>query len=108
MLPEDSPEFCSGCGVYGGWPASGEIDIMEAVNDMYTIYSTMHYGGPAGTMSSAWYNSWDNPLNQVCAGTRRPKCGTCSRPQIVLASAVRMMLCDHLHGVGRAWNSLVA
>ncbi len=27
MLPDDSPDSCSGCGVYGGWAASGEIDI---------------------------------------------------------------------------------
>ncbi|KAK9812422.1 hypothetical protein WJX73_009468 [Symbiochloris irregularis] len=64
MMAEESPQYCSGCGVYGSWPASGEIDIMEAVNDPYTIYSTIHYGGPAGTMSSAWYNSYNKPLTQ--------------------------------------------
>lgn len=70
MLPEESPERCSGCGVYGGWPASGEIDILEAVNDMYTMYGTIHYGGPASTMSSQWYNSWSNPLNVVRYGSQ--------------------------------------
>lgn len=65
MLPEESPELCSGCGVYGSWPTSGEIDIMEAVNDMYTIYGTTHFGGPPGTMNSGYYNSWDNPLDKV-------------------------------------------
>ncbi|MCE5185575.1 MAG: family 16 glycosylhydrolase [Planctomycetaceae bacterium] len=37
MMPQDS--------VYGGWAASGEIDIMEAVKEPYTVYGTIHYGG---------------------------------------------------------------
>ena len=40
MLPTDN--------VYGGWAASGEIDIMEAVNlgpNENRIYGTLHYGG---------------------------------------------------------------
>jgi len=48
MLPSDS--------VYGGWAASGEIDIMEAVNagaaGGNTVYGTLHYGG-----------SWPNNTN---------------------------------------------
>ncbi len=40
MLPTDW--------VYGGWAASGEIDIMELLGDNpQTIYGTLHYGGPA-------------------------------------------------------------
>ena len=31
--------------VYGGWAASGEIDIMEAVNKMDYIRGSLHYGG---------------------------------------------------------------
>ena len=46
MLPSDS--------AYGGWAASGEIDIMEAVNagaaGGNTVYGTLHYGG-------AWPNN---------------------------------------------------
>jgi len=38
MLPTNSP--------YGGWAASGEIDIMESVNIATTIYGTIHYGNP--------------------------------------------------------------
>ena len=39
MLPTD--------GVYGGWAASGEIDIMEYLgHDPDRIYGTLHYGGP--------------------------------------------------------------
>ena len=38
MLPSDA--------VYGGWAASGEIDIMESVNVATTVYGTIHYGGP--------------------------------------------------------------
>ncbi len=41
MLAQDSP--------YGGWAASGEIDIMEAVNlggtGGNTVFGTIHYGG---------------------------------------------------------------
>eukprot|EP00884_Botryococcus_braunii_P013667 jgi/Botrbrau1/22300/Bobra.0138s0052.2 len=38
MMPQDS--------VYGGWPASGEIDIMEAINTLDTCYGTAHWGSP--------------------------------------------------------------
>lgn len=37
MMPTDS--------VYGGWAASGEIDIMESINQATTAYGTLHYGG---------------------------------------------------------------
>lgn len=37
MLPTNSP--------YGGWAASGEIDIMESVNYADTIYGSLHFGG---------------------------------------------------------------
>lgn len=30
---------------YGGWAASGEIDIIESINIADTIYGTIHYGG---------------------------------------------------------------
>ena len=33
---------------YGGWAASGEIDIMEYLgNDPTEVFGTLHYGGPA-------------------------------------------------------------
>jgi beta-glucanase (GH16 family) len=39
MLPTDW--------VYGGWAASGEIDIMELVgHEPNKVYGTLHYGGP--------------------------------------------------------------
>lgn len=35
--------------VYGTWPASGEIDIMESVNALAKLYGTAHYSnGQAG------------------------------------------------------------
>lgn len=37
MLPTNSP--------YGGWAASGEIDIMESINLATTVYGTIHFGG---------------------------------------------------------------
>lgn len=40
MLPTD--------GVYGGWAASGEMDIMELVgHEPARVHGTLHYGGPA-------------------------------------------------------------
>ena len=53
LLAQDSP--------YGGWAASGEIDIMEAVNLGGTggnlVYGTIHYGGefPDNTSSGESY-----------------------------------------------------
>lgn len=39
MMPTNS--------VYGGWPTSGEIDIMELVgHEPHKIHGTIHYGGP--------------------------------------------------------------
>lgn len=38
LLPTNSP--------YGGWAASGEIDIMESTNIADRIYGTIHYGAP--------------------------------------------------------------
>ena len=37
MMPSDS--------VYGGWAASGEIDILESINVASTVYGTIHFGG---------------------------------------------------------------
>ncbi|MDH3611634.1 MAG: glycoside hydrolase family 16 protein, partial [Gammaproteobacteria bacterium] len=53
MLPQDSP--------YGGWAASGEIDIMEAVNlggtGGNTVFGTIHHGGefPANVFTGETY-----------------------------------------------------
>ena len=60
MLPTDE--------VYGGWAASGEIDIMEAVNlDPATeVYGTLHYGGAwpdntsSGDSTTPSSNAWEN------------------------------------------------
>jgi beta-glucanase (GH16 family) len=51
MMPTDS--------VYGGWAASGEIDIMESANDMYIIGGTIHYGGasPNNVYSGTIYSN---------------------------------------------------
>jgi beta-glucanase (GH16 family) len=40
MMPQDS--------TYGGWPRSGEIDIMELINKSDILYGTCHYGGEHG------------------------------------------------------------
>jgi beta-glucanase (GH16 family) len=50
MMPQSS--------VYGGWPQSGEIDIMEAANGMTSVGGTIHYGGtpPNNTSSGGSYS----------------------------------------------------
>jgi beta-glucanase (GH16 family) len=50
MLPQDN--------VFGGWPTSGEIDIMELVgHEAGKMYSTVHYGpGPGSTNISRNYS----------------------------------------------------
>jgi beta-glucanase (GH16 family) len=50
MMPQDD--------VYGGWAASGELDIMESSNDMTSIGGTIHYGGtyPSNTYSGGSYS----------------------------------------------------
>lgn len=50
MLPTNSP--------YGGWAASGEIDIMESVNYADTIYGSIHFGG-----------NWPNNTHLTCTRT---------------------------------------
>ncbi|MBF7074232.1 glycoside hydrolase family 16 protein [Glaciecola sp. MH2013] len=65
MMPTDS--------VYGGWPKSGEIDIMEAVNlgamrsdgtPETNVYGTIHYGGgPASDFSGASYTPETSPAS---------------------------------------------
>lgn len=45
MLPQPANDSCSGCGKYGPWSASGEIDIMESVNNMTNLLGTTHFGG---------------------------------------------------------------
>jgi len=51
MMPEDD--------VYGGWAASGEIDIMESANSTDWVGGTIHYGGtwPDNTHSGGTYSA---------------------------------------------------
>lgn len=57
MLPTDSP--------YGGWAASGEIDIVESVNVPMTVYGTIHYGGgwPNNVSSGGSYQNGSSFAN---------------------------------------------
>jgi beta-glucanase (GH16 family) len=53
MLPNTKPPTastldCLGCGDYGGWPASGELDIMETKDDMQFVSSAG--GAPLPTL----------------------------------------------------------
>jgi beta-glucanase (GH16 family) len=50
MMPQDN--------VYGGWAASGEIDIMESANSTTSVGGTIHYGGswPNNVSTSGSYS----------------------------------------------------
>jgi beta-glucanase (GH16 family) len=50
MMPQDD--------VYGGWAASGELDIMESANGTTTVGGALHYGGtwPSNTSTSGSYS----------------------------------------------------
>ena len=59
MMPTDN--------VYGGWAASGEIDIMEYLgHDTNTVYGTLHYGGswPDNTSSGDNYSLSEGGFNE--------------------------------------------
>ena len=44
MLPQNN--------VYGGWPTSGEIDIMELIgHEPHRVYGTLHYGPGPGSIT---------------------------------------------------------
>ncbi len=67
MLPQPA-DFSSTRNKYGGWPASGEIDIMEARGRLpYNVGTTLHFG-PAteGTWQSR-YLSRDHSLSSSIA-----------------------------------------
>jgi len=51
---------------YGGWAASGEIDIMEAVNIPTTIYGTIDFGDewPGNVSSGAVYTDGDTDFSE--------------------------------------------
>jgi beta-glucanase (GH16 family) len=58
MLPErGARDDCVGCGAYGAWPLSGEIDVMEAANMAEHVAGTVHFG-------QAW------PQNAFLSGRR--------------------------------------
>lgn len=40
-------------GVYGGWPSSGEIDILETINAGDLVHGTMHFTNAAGQHTSS-------------------------------------------------------
>jgi len=52
MLPSDWE--------YGGWPISGEIDVMESINTATTIYGTIHFGTPYGSIGDSYTDGGTN------------------------------------------------
>jgi beta-glucanase (GH16 family) len=60
MLPTDN--------VYGGWPKSGELDIMEYLgHEPSKIHATLHFGNPWPNNSSTT-KSYSKPLSKLSDG----------------------------------------
>jgi beta-glucanase (GH16 family) len=56
LLPQDN--------VYGGWPRSGEIDLMEMVgHEPNKVYGTLHYGPGPGSIQIS--RSYSLPGNEI-------------------------------------------
>lgn len=68
MLPEDvDSDLCSGCGAYGPWPLSGEIDVLESLNNMTETLGTVHFGNsyPNNTFLSSSIALPEGSLNDT-------------------------------------------
>ncbi len=50
------------CSVYGGWPSSGEIDILETINQGDRVYGTMHFTNAQGQQASSGGSYYANGL----------------------------------------------
>lgn len=50
------------CSVYGGWPSSGEIDILETINKGDRVYGTMHFTNAQGQHTSSGGSYYANGL----------------------------------------------
>ena len=60
MLPTDN--------VYGGWPSSGELDIMEYLgHEPQKVHATLHFGN-AWPNNSSTTNSYSKPLSKLSDG----------------------------------------
>lgn len=56
LLPEQgASEAWVGGGQYGGWPASGEIDVLEGRNDMGDLLGTAYFGGAGATQQRSGF-----------------------------------------------------
>ena len=56
MMPTDSK--------FGGWPKSGEIDIMEMVNKEDKLYGTLHFGKPGHAQAGVQTPSKDGDFSK--------------------------------------------
>lgn len=55
MLPEDSPEYCLGCGPYGDWAQSGAITLAQRVNKVRSYSGGILYGGAPPQVSASTF-----------------------------------------------------
>ena len=56
MLPEDSPEYCLGCGSYGDWAQSGAITLAQRVNKDRNFSGGILYGGAPPQVSASTFD----------------------------------------------------
>ena len=72
MLPENS--------VYGPWPASGEIDIMEHVNYETSFKGSLHYGSSLAvgqhSMTGGRLSGFINQIVDLTANYSHSCCNT--------------------------------
>ncbi|MCF0198311.1 MAG: glycoside hydrolase family 16 protein [Bacteroidaceae bacterium] len=69
MMPAAQKPNYSGTGTWGGWPHSGEIDIMEQINTENVAYHTIHShwanGAGEGGLGQTYQKSASESVNMV-------------------------------------------
>lgn len=106
MLPSGAAcsATSSGCGKYGGWPASGEVDILSAINDMGTVQARGCWA-PWGLVGAylACHAAPTRHWHQPRTGQRRD-CSACAslarlgRPRPLLPSPFPLQANQHYGG----------
>lgn len=60
LLPEDSPEYCLGCGSYGEWAQSGAVTLAQRLNKDRNFSGGILYGGPPPQVAASTFEKTMN------------------------------------------------